>query len=339
MPRRTGRPPAEPGRTGQLYNSAGCGPSHEIEERYLRSPGLVVERLRAKPGGESIPVVIGDMADVPVSGPFPTSRCTSGPDRTAPGPPAKLCPVPAQLITMVALYGIKTGDLKRLLETVQAILGERLRGGFQPYSLDQIHGTVIRLDGVADAQSGLIINPRYAEFTGMPHGMDHARALEIVTAHLTPPLSIRIGGYGPATPATFSSRGQHPYERMFSGPGNAFVLMGWPAATVAQGISARPLDRLRRTMNEANIVHWYHDSPTGIDNDFHLVVGHHDGVSPAEAAAAVDAVRTYLAQHPVQIDVGVDQVSIIAADSPTLAPAQFVAPLPVDPGDIAKLYR
>ena len=30
----------------------------------------MVERLRAKPGGGSIPVVIGDMAQVPVSGPF-----------------------------------------------------------------------------------------------------------------------------------------------------------------------------------------------------------------------------------------------------------------------------
>jgi SAM-dependent methyltransferase len=30
----------------------------------------MVERLRAKPGGELIPVVIGDMADVPASGPF-----------------------------------------------------------------------------------------------------------------------------------------------------------------------------------------------------------------------------------------------------------------------------
>jgi SAM-dependent methyltransferase len=30
----------------------------------------MVERLRAKPGGESIPVTIGDMADVPVSGRF-----------------------------------------------------------------------------------------------------------------------------------------------------------------------------------------------------------------------------------------------------------------------------
>jgi SAM-dependent methyltransferase len=30
----------------------------------------MVARLRAKPGGESIPVVIGDMAQVPASGPF-----------------------------------------------------------------------------------------------------------------------------------------------------------------------------------------------------------------------------------------------------------------------------
>ncbi len=31
----------------------------------------MVELLRAKPGGEDIPVVLGDMADVPVKGPFP----------------------------------------------------------------------------------------------------------------------------------------------------------------------------------------------------------------------------------------------------------------------------
>src|SRR5688500_3744260 len=30
----------------------------------------MVARLRAKPGGEQLPVAIGDMADVPVSGPF-----------------------------------------------------------------------------------------------------------------------------------------------------------------------------------------------------------------------------------------------------------------------------
>jgi hypothetical protein len=247
--------------------------------------------------------------------------------------------VAAQLITTVALYGTKTGALKGLLETVQAILGERLGAGFRPYSLEQIHGTLIRLDGVTDSQSGLILNLRYRELTGTRRVMDHARALEILAAQLTPPLSIRLGGYGPATPATFSSRGEHPYERMCSVQGDAFVLVGWPTSTVAQGISARPLDQLRRAMSDANILHWYLNSPTDIDNDFHLVVGHHEGIPPHRATQAVRAVRSYLARHPVEVDVGVDQISVIAANTPALAPARFISRLPVDPADILRLYR
>lgn len=121
--------------------------------------------------------------------------------------------------------------------------------------------------------------------------------------------------------------------------GDALVLMGWPVSTKTNGISSRPLDELRRKMNDANIWHWYHKSSTDVDNDFHLVVGHHNGVPQRETMEAVAAVRTYLAQHPVQLDVGVDQISVIAADSPTLAPAQFIGRLPVDPAEIVKLYR
>jgi hypothetical protein len=246
--------------------------------------------------------------------------------------------VPAQLITAVALYGTKTGELKGLLETVQALLSESLREGFCPYTLDQIHGTVVRLDGAADAKTGLIVNRRYLEVTGIPRAMDHARALEILAAHLTPPLSIRIGGYGPGTPAAFSSRGQHPHERMFSVQDNAFVLVGWPVSTVTDGISPGPLDELRRAMNDANIMHWYHESAADVDNDFHLVVGHHDGVPQHGTKKAVRAVRSYLAQHQVQVEVGANQMTIIAADSPALTPAQFIGRLPADPADIVKLY-
>ncbi len=247
--------------------------------------------------------------------------------------------MPAQLITAVALYGTKTGTLKRLLETVQAICRERLGDGFRTYSLDQIHGTVIRLDGMTDPASGLIVNQRYLEFAGTARVMDHARAAEILTAHLTPPLRIRIGGYGPNTATTFSSRGQHPSERMFSVQGEAFVLVGWPVITVMNGISQRPLDELRRKMNDANIVHWYHGSWTDIDNDFHLVIGHCNRGSGHEASDAVGVVRAYLARHPIQVEVGVDQIAIIASNSPTLAPARFIGRLPIDPAEIANLYR
>ena len=36
----------------------------------IDASAAMVERLRAKPGGESVPVTMGDMAQVPVSGPF-----------------------------------------------------------------------------------------------------------------------------------------------------------------------------------------------------------------------------------------------------------------------------
>jgi hypothetical protein len=247
--------------------------------------------------------------------------------------------VRAQLVTAVAFHGTKTGALRNLLETVQAITGEKLNGGFRPYTLDQIHGTVIRLDGVTDTQTGLIVNPRYLDLTGTARAIDHGRVSEIIAAYLTPPLSIRIGGYQPDTPATFSSRGQHPYERMFSLQGDAFVLMGWPVSTVSNGMPDQPLDGLRRKMNDANILHWYHKSCTDIDNDFHLVVGHHNGATEQETAEAVRCVRAYLAQHPVQVAVGVDQIAIIAANSPTLAPAQFIGRLPVDRAEIVNQYR
>lgn len=245
----------------------------------------------------------------------------------------------AQLITAVALYGTKTGALRSLLATVQAMIGERLGDRFRPYTLDQVHGTVIRLDGAADRSAGFIVNQRDLEVTGISRPMDHALALEILAAHLTPPLLMRIGGHRPDGPATFTSRGQHPHERAFSVQGHAFVLMGWPVAAAANGSSLRPLDELRRKMTEANIRHWYHESATDVDNDFHLVVGHHEGAAEHDRTAVVHAVRAYLAEHPVEVEVGVEQVSVIASDSPTLAPARFIGQLPIDPAEIARLYR
>jgi hypothetical protein len=220
---------------------------------------------------------------------------------------------------------------------MQGTLAGRLRGSFRPYTLDQIHSTVIRLDGAADPQTGLAVNQRYRDVTGAREPMDLARALEIITARLTPPLRVRLGGWAPAAPAPFTSRGQHPYQRMFSVQGDAFVLVGWPASTAA-GAAARPLDDLRRELATANIAHLYHGSPHDVDNDFHLVVGHHNS-PPAAAAKAAAAVRSALAGQPMEVGVGAADIAIIAADTPALAPARFVGRLPLDPACLAVLYR
>ena len=91
-------------------------------------------------------------------------------------------------IAAVALYGTKTGVLRGLLEAVQEICSERLREGFLPYTLDQIHSTVIRLDGRTHTKTGLLVNQHYLQLADIPRAMDHARAAEILTAYLAPPL-------------------------------------------------------------------------------------------------------------------------------------------------------
>ena len=228
--------------------------------------------------------------------------------------------MPAKIFTAVALYGPKDGALKELLQSVQKILSKQLGDRFKPYTLEQIHSTLIRLDWFADELSGLAVNRRYHEVAGVARPMMLDRALGILLSSLEPPLHIRIGAYRPGGEATFSSRGVHPYQRMFSVQGDAFVLLGWPLSTVVSGISKKPLDDLRKEMGEVNILHWYHGSPADFDNDFHMVIGHHAEAASDRIAAAVEAVREYLSEHPIDIAVGSQQVTIIASDSPTLAP-------------------
>jgi hypothetical protein len=241
-------------------------------------------------------------------------------------------------VAAVALYGTKAGALKTLLESVQEICADRLRDSFRPYSLDQVHATIVGLGGTVSTHDGLIVNEHYRELAGTSRAIDHAQALEILAAGFTPPLGIRIGGFGPDDPMMFSSQGQHPHQRTFSAPDGALVMMGWPASAV-NGSPDRELDRIRRKMNAAGILHRYHQSWTDVDNDFHLVVGHYDAGPQGDIDEAVRAIRDHLSGRPVQIDVGIGQLSVVASDSTTLAPAQFIGRFPVDARDLMNLYR
>jgi hypothetical protein len=247
--------------------------------------------------------------------------------------------VQSQFITAVALYGPKPEPLKGFLNNVQDILHRQVGAAFRPYSLEQIHGTLVRLDWLIDSRSGLLINAHYRDATGTSSPMLPDRAMEILDSSLKSPLDIRIGGHEPEGRATFSSRGTPPHERMFSVQGQAFVLVGWPLSTIRCGIADKPLDDLRRKMNSAHIMHWYHKSHADIDNDFHVVVGHHADASPSVTSAAAKEVRNYLTKHPIEISVDVRQVAIITSDSPTLAPANFIGRIPEDHEDIMKLFE
>jgi hypothetical protein len=168
--------------------------------------------------------------------------------------------------------------------------------------------------------------------------MDLPRVMDILARRFAVPLRVRIGGFRPGQEVPFTSRGQHLAERTFSVQGEAFVLVGWPADSLAGfAEAALPLDELRREMNAAGVLHRYHARPADIDNDLHLVVGHQTGAPAGALARAAAAVRDKLAADPADLAIGLSDVTIVAADSPTLAPPLYVSRVPADEATLREL--
>jgi hypothetical protein len=246
--------------------------------------------------------------------------------------------VTPELVSAISLYGAKPGPLRNLLASIQGTAAARLGTAFVPYTLEQVHGTLVVLTGWRDEEGG-VINQDYLEYRGERRAMDFGRVQEILRAHLAEPITIRIGGFGPDAPEPFASQGRRLHERSFSAQAGALVMIGWPEAALESAGRTRPLDDLRRDMAAAGVLHRYHRTQADVDDDFHLVVGHYAGAGPDQVTAAVSSVRAHLAGHPVDVQVGLDQVRIIASDTPTLASLRFSSPLPVPPAQIGALYR
>jgi hypothetical protein len=232
----------------------------------------------------------------------------------------------SRFISAVAFYGPKTGPLREALAGIQDLITEHVGKDFRPYSLEQVHATLIALDAVRDPGTGAIVNAYLLAHAGVRREMDLPRVMDILTR--AAPMRVRIGGFRPDQETPFTSRGQNLAERTFCVQGKAFVLMGWPAASLAG--AGRPLDDLRREMNAANVLHKYHARAADVDNDLYLVVGHHAGAPPGALARATAAVRDKLAADPVDLAIGLADIKIVAADSHTLAPPLYVGDIPAD---------
>jgi len=241
----------------------------------------------------------------------------------------------SRFVSAVAFYGPKTGRLRELLTGVQALIAEHVGAAFRPYTLEQVHATLIALNGVHEG--GTILNEYLLEHAGVRREMDLPRVMDILDRRFAVPLRVRIGGFRPGQPIPFTSRGQHLAERAFSTQGDAFVLVGWPTDSLAG--AARPLDDFRRAMNAAGVLHRYHARPADVDNDLHLVVGHHADAPAGALARATAAVRDRLAADPADLAIGLSDVTIVAADSHTLAPPLYVSGVPADETALLELYR
>jgi hypothetical protein len=239
----------------------------------------------------------------------------------------------SRFISVVAFYGPKTGRLRELLTGVQALIAEQVGGDFRPYTLDQVHATLIALNGVRAGDR--VVNEYYLTNRGMNVEMDLRQAMRIVMESFASPLGVRIGGSWLRGEAPFTSQGRHPLERCFSAQGDAFVLVGWPTASLTGG--GRPLDELRRKMNTANVLHRYHARDTDADNDLYLVVGHHSNAAAELLRRAETAVRDKLASDHADVTITTEDIKIVASDSHTLEPPLYVTDIPADESTLLRL--
>src|SRR6201997_858674 len=117
----------------------------------------------------------------------------------------------SRFISAVAFYGPKTGRLRELLTGVQALIAEHVGAGFRPYTLEQVHATLIALNGVREG--GTIVNEYLLEHAGVRREMDLPRVMDILARRFAVPLRVRIGGFWPGGPGPFTTRGERVAAR------------------------------------------------------------------------------------------------------------------------------
>ena len=150
-------------------------------------------------------------------------------------------------LTFVSHYGPKPAPFVEKIRLLQSMIAEQLGGRFEPYTVEQVHGTVIGLEGARSETR--IRNENFRRFRGTERFIDFQGLLDFLRTRPESDSDVRIGGYDLACDYGFTSSGQHPFLRSFSIRGEIAVAMGWPQSL---GTVVPSLDELRgRSSNSA----------------------------------------------------------------------------------------
>jgi hypothetical protein len=213
-------------------------------------------------------------------------------------------------VTLVAHYGDKPAALSTLVQHLQGKMHELLGPAFRAYELEQVHGTVIGLEG---CRVGTRVMNQHSRSPLNLRG-----ALEFLHGSRFRPISVQIGGYHASGAYPFQSRNTHPYLRSFSIQGDVAVAMGWPNEG---GRYPNSLDQLRRAFQEYGIGHKWHRTGNDVDNDFFFVVGTIDrGMTDATALeSTTQIVRAELAScGETLIEIDRNTLQLVGYSNPQL---------------------
>jgi hypothetical protein len=223
-------------------------------------------------------------------------------------------------LTLVAFYGSKPDPLLQLVDDLQTFLHSELGSAFSAYTIEQVHGTILGLDGWRVGEEAF--NAHMVQASAGTAAMDLRGLFHLMQA--LPPFQIRIGGFTDTVCYPFTSRGMHPYIRSFSMDDSSAVMVGWP---VAAGSYPMSLDILRRDCRQYNVLHKYYRREGDIDNDLFLVLGRVDRrvVSEEKVEFVQAKLRQFLAdQKSLDLTVLPSDLSVVAYTDVTLPIASSV---------------
>lgn len=228
-------------------------------------------------------------------------------------------------LTLVSFYGNKADDLGLLIKScIQKIQQSPLGKLFRPYSINQIHGTIIGMERVDKANT--FYNLNIATRSKNHVTMNFSNFMP--TAHKNFPMTILFGGFPPSF-NEFTSAGKSPNIRTFQiqWENKKVTLIGWPHDN---GRITAQLNNTRTDFLEnCNIAHKYKN-----DNDLFMVLGemdHPTNLSLSEKKQlSLDteqletSIRNHLHQHPTNITLDLDSLSIAQYTNPTLPIAHTI---------------
>src|SRR5688572_11696268 len=117
-------------------------------------------------------------------------------------------------LTLVSHYREKSPEFARLIGDLQQSLTQALGGGFVPYSIEQVHATLVGLEGIRIG--GRIRNENFRQLRGEERCIDFEGLLNWLHSAAFPTFSVQVGGFKSREEYGFTSQGQHPFLRSFS---------------------------------------------------------------------------------------------------------------------------
>jgi len=253
--------------------------------------------------------------------------------------------------TLVSFHGPKPSGLEQQFLKCQEMIRETPGIDFQPYDVDQIHGTIIGLEKVSGEE---LINKNMACNRGRCIAMDIVAFARDLQDSPRFPITLQFGGYA-LDDVSFTSRGQPPYDRSFSIQGGKAVLIGWPVSKKRRGKASgstnrnegdfnRSLDDIRKRAQVFSILHTYHVSETDVDNDFYMRLGliKTTGSNERHILELTHKVRNWLSRNPFTVDLSLRDLTIASYQDemlPTHSTRRFsIASICRQEAEIERLY-